>query len=98
MIFLGLGSTLHSKCMKRFYRRVLFAYLQYFRACWEPGQNINVKAVDGVRPPLGALADSRAGVSSLRGTADGEDDERQQRACYHLHAGSAQGRCKISPK
>lgn len=76
----------------------LFAYLQYLRACWEPGENINVKAGDGVSSPLGALADSRAGVSSLRGAADGEEDDRQQRASYHLHAGSAQCRCKISPK
>lgn len=98
MIFLGVRSTLHSKCMKRLYRFVLFAYLQHFSACWEPGQNINGKAGDGVWSPLGALADSRAGVSSLRGAADGEDDERKQRACYHLHAGSAQCRCKNIPK
>ena len=98
MIFLGVRSPLHSKCMKRFYRCVLCAYLQYFRACWEPGQNINVKAGDGARSPLGALADCRAGGSSLRGAAGGEEDERQQRARYQLHAGCARGLCKIAPK
>lgn len=79
MIFFGVRST-YSKCRKRFYRCVLLAYLQYFRVCREPGQNINVKAGDGARSPLGALADSGAGVSSLRGAADGEEDERQKRA------------------
>lgn len=70
----------------RFHRCVLYAYLQCLRACWKPGENINVKAGDCVSLPLRALADSRAGVSLRRG-ADREGDERKQRACYHLHAG-----------
>lgn len=75
------------KQQKHFYRCVLYAYLQCLRACWEPGQNINVKAGDCVSSPLRALADSRAGVS-LRHGADREADERKQRTCYHhLHAG-----------
>lgn len=71
----------------RFYRRVLYAYLQSLRACWKPGENINVIAGDYVSLPLRALADSRAGVS-LRHGADREGDERKQRTCYHLHAGA----------
>lgn len=71
---------------KRFYRCALNAYLQCLRACWEPGQNINVKAGDCVSSPLCALADNRAGVS-LRHGADREAHERKQRTCYHLHAG-----------
>ena len=73
----------------RFYRCVLYAYLQRLRARWKPGENINVKAGDGALSlPLWALADSRAGVSSLRrGAAGRQADERKQCARYHLHAG-----------
>lgn len=63
-----------------------YAYLQRLRACWEPGQSINVNAGDGARSPLGALALGGAGVN-LRAGAHTEDDERQQRARYHLHVG-----------
>lgn len=67
-------------------RYFFYAYLQRLRACWEPGQSINVNAGDGARSPLGALALGGAGVN-LRAGAHTEDDERQQRARYHLHAG-----------
>lgn len=68
----------------------MYAYLQCLRAGWKPGENINVKAGDGVSLPLGALADSRAAVRLLRrAAADLESDERKQRTCYHhLHTGS----------
>lgn len=70
-----------------------YAYLQSLRACWEPGQTINVNAGDGARSPLGALALGGAGVN-LRAGAHTEDDERQQRARYHLHAGWLQRKNK----
>lgn len=75
---------------------IFFFYLQRLRACWEPGQGINVNAGDGARSPLGALALSGAGVN-LRAGARTEDDEREQRARYHLHAEWVQRKNK-SPK
>lgn len=95
----GYKSTLHAKCMKKNSRNTftdafLYAYLQCLRACWKPGENINVNAGDGVTLPFRALADSRAGVI-LRRSADRQSDERKQGACYHLHAGELLG-SKIS--
>lgn len=74
------------RCVSLFISPFFYAYLQRLRACWEPGQSINVNAGDGARSPLGALALGGAGVN-LRAGAHTEDDERQQRARYHLHAG-----------